>query len=264
MSDSGTSQKHSGRLWLLAALGAVALHLGCVAFAVANLHGPDDDDDLGAQGAEIGFELAAPHSTPSDLPPGPDTDASAASTAVPQQKAVLKQSDLPMDTPTETDDPDRLVSPDNAKHPQDDDPNVPKVQATPSNESVASEATAMPSSEAVQQSEKSVTVTQGSGEAKQRARATWQKELSAHLDRHKRYPAERGQQSAKIVVNFVLDRRGHVLSSSIVESSGDTAFDEAALSMLKRSDPVPPPPPLIADDTLSFTVPVLFRVKGKG
>jgi hypothetical protein len=34
--------------------------------------------------------------------------------------------------------------------------------------------------------------------------------------------------------------------------------------MVRRSDPLPAPPPLIADDGLSFTVPVIFRVKGKG
>jgi hypothetical protein len=33
--------------------------------------------------------------------------------------------------------------------------------------------------------------------------------------------------------------------------------------MLKRADPVPPPPPLVADEGLSFTLPVNFRVKGK-
>ena len=56
-------------------------------------------------------------------------------------------------------------------------------------------------------------------------RATWQKELIAHLDRHKRYPAERSQKSAEILVGFALDRMGHVLSASIVKGSGDAAFD---------------------------------------
>jgi outer membrane biosynthesis protein TonB len=41
-------------------------------------------------------------------------------------------------------------------------------------------------------------------------------------------------------------------------------FDEAALAMIHRSDPVPPPPPLVADEGLSFTLPVIFRVKGHG
>ena len=91
----------------------------------------------------------------------------------------------------------------------------------------------------------------------------WEKELVAHLDRHKRYPAERSQKSAEIVISFALDRTGHVLSSTIVKGSGDAAFDEAALAMVRRSDPVPQPPPLIADEGLSFTLPVIFRVKGK-
>ena len=94
-------------------------------------------------------------------------------------------------------------------------------------------------------------------------RATWQKELIAHLDKHKRYPADRSQKSAEIQIRFTLDRVGRVLSTSIEKGSGDTAFDEAALAMVRRSDPVPAPPPLIADEGLSFTLPVIFRIKGK-
>jgi hypothetical protein len=33
--------------------------------------------------------------------------------------------------------------------------------------------------------------------------------------------------------------------------------------MLRRADPVPPPPPLIADDGLNFTLPIVYRIKGK-
>jgi TonB family protein len=94
-------------------------------------------------------------------------------------------------------------------------------------------------------------------------RATWQRELIAHFDKHKRYPAERALKSAEILVSFALDRMGHVLSMSVVKGSGDPAFDQAALAMIKRSDPVPQPPPLIADEGLNFTLPVIFRVKGK-
>jgi TonB family protein len=56
---------------------------------------------------------------------------------------------------------------------------------------------------------------------------------------------------------------GHVLSSSIIKGSGDKAFDEAALAMVRKSDPVPPPPPRVADEGLSFTLPVIFKVKGR-
>ena len=43
--------------------------------------------------------------------------------------------------------------------------------------------------------------------------------------------------------------------------SGDPAFDAAALAMLQRANPVPPPPPLVADDGLTFTLPVIFNAK---
>jgi TonB family protein len=102
------------------------------------------------------------------------------------------------------------------------------------------------------------------GESMQKIRVTWQKELVSYLDKHKRYPTERSQKAAEILVSFVLDRVGHVLSTSIVKGSGDSAFDEAALAMVHRADPVPPPPPVVADEGLNFTLPVIFRAKGKG
>ena len=137
-----------------------------------------------------------------------------------------------------------------------------KVQTSASMESVAAEATATPSTEAIPEGPRSVAPVQGTGDSAQRVRVTWQKELVAHLDKHKRYPPERSQQTAEIVVSFTLDRMGHVLSASIVKGSGDAAFDAAALTMVRKSDPVPQPPPLVADEGLNFTLPVIFRVKG--
>ena len=110
---------------------------------------------------------------------------------------------------------------------------------------------------------RSVSPTPGSGESARRVLVAWEKQLAAHFDKHKRYPPDRSHQAAEIVVSFVLDRTGHILSTSIARGSGDAAFDEAALAMMRRSDPVPPPPPLVADAGLNFTLPVIFRVKGR-
>jgi TonB family protein len=223
----------------------------------------DPDDSLGAPAIEIGLEIMAPKVEATDLPPGPDTDASVASPAVAEQKAVVTDTDLPRDTPTETEEPDRVVTTNDTKKPEEEEQEVAAVQTQASTESVAAEATATPSSEAIPQGPRSVAPAMGTGESMRRLKATWQKELVAHLDKHKRYPSERQQKSAEIVVSFVLDRTGHVLSTEIVKGSGDRAFDDAALAMIRRSDPVPQPPPLIADEGLSFTLPVIFRVKGK-
>jgi periplasmic protein TonB len=264
MTDLDTGQKTSRRLWLGAGIAALALHLGGAALAVAHLQTDVSEEALGAPAIEIGLELTSPRQEATDLPPGPDSNASVASPALAEQKAEVKETDLPKDMPTETDDPDRVVTPNDNKKPVEEEAKVATVQTQASQESVAAEATATPSSENIPEGARSVAPAQGTGESAQRMRATWQRELMAHLDKHKRYPADRALKSAEIVVGFVLDRMGHVLSSSVVKGSGDPAFDAAALSMLKRSDPVPQPPPLVADEGLSFTLPVIFRVKSKG
>jgi protein TonB len=263
MPDLDTEPRSSRRLWIFAALGALALHVGGAALAVAHLRSVEPDDTLGAQAIEIGLEMTSPRLEPADLPPGPDAQASVASPALAEQKAELKESELPKEVPTETDEPDRVVMPNSANKPKEDDSKVAEVQTSASMESVAVEATATPSTEAIPEGPRPVAPAQGTGASAQRLRATWQKELIAHLDRHKRYPTDRSQKSAEIVVSFALDRMGHVLSTRIVKGSGDAAFDEAALAMVRRSDPVPQPPPAVADEGLNFTLPVIFRIKGR-
>jgi protein TonB len=263
MPDLDTEQKPSRPLWILAGVGALALHIGCAALAIAHMQTDDPDDSLGAPAIEIGLEIMAPKVEVTDLPVGPDTDASVASPALAEQKAVVEETDLPKAMPTETEDPDRIVITNDTKKPEKEEQEVAAVQTQASTESVAAEATATPSSEAIPEGRRSVAPALGTGESARRIRATWTRELVAHLDRHKRYPAERQQKTAEIVISFELDRTGHVVSTSIAKGSGDTAFDQAALAMVRRSDPVPPPPPLVADEGLSFTLPVIFRVKGK-
>lgn len=251
------------RLWIFAGIGALMLHVGGAALAIAHLPTDEEEDSLGASAIEVGFELASLRRDATDLPPGPDTDASVASPQLAEQKAEVKETDLPRDVPTEAEDPDRVVTPNESKKPREDEPQIAAVQTSASQESVAAEATATPSSDAIPEGKRSIAPAIGNGETARRVRATWQKELVAHLDKHKRYPAERALKAAEISVRFTLDRLGHVLSTAIEKSSGDTAFDEAALAMVRRSDPVPAPPPLIADEGLSFTLPVIFRVKSK-
>jgi periplasmic protein TonB len=263
MPQLDTEPGPSRRLWIFAGLGALALHIGGAALAVAHLRNVEPDDTFGAPAIEIGLEMTSPHLEPTDLPPGPDTEASVASPALAEQKAEEKESELPKEMPTPSDDPDRVVAPDSANKPKEDDTRIAKVETSASIESVAAEATARPSSEAMPEGARSVAPAQGTGASAQRLRATWQKQLIAHLDRHKRYPSERFQKNAEIVVSFSLDRTGHVLSTSIVKGSGDAAFDEAALAMIRRSDPVPQPPPAVADEGLNFTLPVIFKVKGR-
>src|ERR1700720_661097 len=208
MPELDLEQKSPRRLWIFAGMAALALHLGGAALAVAHLRTVDADEALGAPAIEIGLELASPQVPATDLPPGPDTEASMASPAIAEQKAELKETELPKDTPTETEDPDRVVTPNDSNKPKEDDTKVAAVATSASVESVAAEAAATPSTEAIPEGPRSVAPAQGTGESARRIRATWQKELLAHLDKHKRYPADRSLKSAEILVSFVLDRLG--------------------------------------------------------
>jgi protein TonB len=261
MHDFESPQKVSLRMWALAALCVLAFHLGFAVLALEYLRDDDPEDELGALAIEIGVELLAKHVEPTDLPPGPDVEASVASPRILEQREIVEPTDLPRAIPTETEDPERVVSPVEMEKPEKDQPTVPTVLAVASVESVAVEATAPPSSEKIRESDKSVTPVQGTGESPQRVRATWQKQLIAHFNRHKRYPANRSTQTVEILVAFALDEKGHVQSSGIVRGSGDSAFDDAALAMIQRSDTVPKPPSLVVQQGLNFTLPVIFRAR---
>src|SRR6202166_1827192 len=121
MRDLDTEQEPSRRLWIFAGLSALALHLGGGGLAVAHLRAVDLDEPLGAPAIEIGLELMSPRLEATDLPPGPDTDASVASPALAEQKAELQETELPKDVPTEAEEPDRAVTPDDQKKPKEDD-----------------------------------------------------------------------------------------------------------------------------------------------
>ena len=246
-------------IWVLAAIGAILIH-GFAAAALGYLRSEEVSDDLGAPAIVVAVELEAPRHDPANLPPGPTSDMSMASPEVPEQKTVVKETDLPKTAPTETDDPD--LSANDTKKPDDDPPEKPAVQTAPSHASIPSEAMAMPSPQAAQEAPRSTAPDLGIGESLRRERATWQKELAVHLEKYKRYPDNRPPRRVEIVVRFVLDRTGHVVSAEVAESSGDAAFDDAALAMMKRADPLPAPPPLVADEGLTFSMPVIFRVKG--
>ena len=142
MSDLDFEKPSSLRLWTVAALAALALHLGGAALALTHLRSDDGDDGLGANGIEVALEMASPKVPDDDLPPGPDVDAQQATPPVPEQKAEVKETDLPKDRPTETEDPDRIVTTSDSKKPKEDDPKIAAVQTEAAEEHQAQEATA--------------------------------------------------------------------------------------------------------------------------
>jgi periplasmic protein TonB len=259
MSDLETEPRPSRAIWIFAAIGALALHLGGAALAVAHLQPNDGESELGVEAIEIGLEMTSPHLEATDHPPGPDQEALAPSPPIPEQKADVKPTELPKDLPTETENPDRVVALNNAQESKEDDPKIAQVQTEASEESVAQEAMATPSVENVPEGRSQAPV-QGIGKSLERLRASWEAKMGAHFERNKRALTVPKLKNVKVLLKVKFDRLGHIVSSSIGVSSGDPACDEAALAMLRRSDPIPKPPPLIADEVegMTFNLPVIF------
>jgi periplasmic protein TonB len=249
------------RLWTIAAVAAVALHVAGAALALTHLRSEDASEGLGANVAEIGVELASPAAEDTELPPGPDTDASVASPALAEQKAEVKPTDLPKETPKESDEPDRVVTPNQQNKPIDDDPKTEAVQSAASQESVAQEASARQRLDNAREANAAAAPNLGIGKDNQILAAKWGRQISAYFELHKRYPKTDKIHAAKVKVSLVLNRLGHVVSLAIAETSGDPRYDEAALEMIRRSDPVPRPPAALTDDTFSRTLDVDFKGK---
>jgi periplasmic protein TonB len=88
--------------------------------------------------------------------------------------------------------------------------------------------------------------------------ASWQQSLVAHLARFQRYPEDALGVEGVVSVAFSINRQGKVVSSRIVKGSGSPLLDAEALDLIKRADPLPPPPAEIADSQLLFLVPIRF------
>ncbi len=87
--------------------------------------------------------------------------------------------------------------------------------------------------------------------------ARWQSRVDAHLNRYKRYPgATRGVGTA--TVSFTINPGGDVLAVSLSRSSGNPAFDNAAVELVRRASPVPAPPPEIAKSRMNLVVPIRY------
>ena len=87
------------------------------------------------------------------------------------------------------------------------------------------------------------------------SRATWAAQISAHLNRFKRYPPGAHGASGRPSVRFSLDGAGQVVSVGLARSSGNHALDAEALATVRRASPFPRPPD---GRGASFSVPVNF------
>jgi protein TonB len=89
--------------------------------------------------------------------------------------------------------------------------------------------------------------------------STYLAQLMAHLAAAKRYPYESGTHARGTVkVRFIANRAGHVLSCTVVATSGTRALDQAACDLFRRADPLPAVPGDYPGDLLDLVLPISY------
>ena len=98
--------------------------------------------------------------------------------------------------------------------------------------------------------------------ATQETSPRWRAALSAWLQSHRTYPdeARRNNDEGAVLIRFVVDREGHVVSVAVMQGSGHPSLDEAAIAML-RGARLPPFPPDMAQAMTTVTVPIRYRLE---
>jgi len=88
--------------------------------------------------------------------------------------------------------------------------------------------------------------------------------LLAQLNRYKQYPraARAAHIEGVVMLHFVMDAQGRVLSFEIAKSSGRPILDAEALALIQRAQPLPALPPDFPTRTLDAVVPVEFSLHG--
>jgi len=249
--------------WASAAMVVIAIHTGAT---LALLH-PREDDDTDVAGA-IAIELApvtaAPAVTSADVAPGPlmQEEAPAAETRKQTKETVAEETphlepaplapqpavQLPEPQPDKNEKPQEKVD-EKVAHEDTQQANAaPMTTAPPPSEAKSSDAVAAPAP--------------GLSAIAAKAQANWQRSLVAHINRYKRYPTEaRAHRMTGIVtVEFMLDRRGQVLSSRVMHSSGSAVLDEEAIALLRRAAPLPTPPQKVPPEGIPLAIPIHFHM----
>ena len=86
--------------------------------------------------------------------------------------------------------------------------------------------------------------------------------LLAQLNRFKQYPrtAKKAGIEGVVMLHFVMDARGQVLSYEIAKSSGRPILDSEALALIQRAQPLPALPADYPTRTLDAIVPIEFSL----
>lgn len=90
----------------------------------------------------------------------------------------------------------------------------------------------------------------------------YEDEVMLWLKRHGAYPYEATLYRLEdiVTVKFAISRQGKILYYELIKTSKWILLNEAVNRMMDRSSPVPPIPPEITKDKMTFTIPIHFAM----
>jgi protein TonB len=250
--------------WGAAALVICGLHAGALALAL--MQPPEQEQDADDVAGAMTVELAPlPAPAPVDSPDvAHGREIKEYSPPVPEasKKAEKKaEEDIPPIEPSPELEPEIALPKPQPKEKEEIKEEAQDVQQQPPREAKDDVTTAPPRVEAPPAP--SAAAKSGQSLVAAQIQASWQRAVSKHLNRHKRYPeaARRQRLHGSATVRFVLDRSGQVVLSEIIKSSGAPVLDEEALATVKRASPVPVPPSDVEDRYLENFVRIDFNFR---
>lgn len=105
---------------------------------------------------------------------------------------------------------------------------------------------------------------QAAASAPSKAEVSWQSKLLSHLGRYKRYPDDARRRGVEGVnrLRFVVDGNGKVLSYSLAGKSRSLSLDRATLQMIRRAQPLPPPPAeMLTNGKVEIVAPFVYALE---
>jgi protein TonB len=256
------------RRWAVAGLLMLSVHAAAGTLALVNWPEEDTTDETeGAFLLELAPVMAAPPTEKLNLAIGPRAEEAAAAVAPTEEVKEKSEIEMPKveeaplapqpEVVIEKQKPIEEVKEEEAK----EDPR-PEQKAIPL-ASVASQETSAPPPVEAPPAERPVAPKQGVSTKPSEATLSWQKAVTLHLNKHKKYPHDARQRGEEgdVGVSFSIDRSGKIITSHLDKTSGSELLDKEAIEVLSRASPFPQPPTDVGDLTFHFSLPIQFRIK---